>query len=258
MNCTEISTLSPLYISGELDAARAGAFTAHLKSCPACAAELASHIEVDRMLRAGVLAEDLNTSALDSRVHAQIAASEKRRRAVSRRWLAVAASIVIGLIIAGLTYRAFVNRPTAQVYADAARDHRNEVTYKQPRRWLVDQAAIETLAMQQGLRDVTIAALAPSGYHLEHGKLCRLNGRIFLHLVYSDRGQEFSLFLRQGDGNALPGKPRETVNGRLLHTADVGNEHLACFQDGRMAAMVVADQSSEAVLTLARFAAGVL
>lgn len=258
MNCTEISTLSPLYISGELDAARVTAFTAHLKSCPACADELARHIEMDRMLRAGVMGEGLDTSALDSRVRARIAFSEKQRRAASVRWLAIAASIVAGLIIAGLSYRAFVSRQTFQVYADAARDHRDEVTYRQPRRWLVDQAAIETLAVQQGLRGTTAAALAPSGYHLEHGKLCRLNGRLFLHLVYSDRGQEFSLFLRQGDGNALPGKPRETVNGRLLHTADVGNEHLACFQNGRLAAMVVADQSSEAVLQLARFAAGVL
>jgi anti-sigma factor RsiW len=258
MNCTEISTLSPLYISGELDTARAAAFTAHLKSCPACAAELARHIEMDRMLRAGVLAEELDTSALDSRVHTQIAASEKRRRAVSRRWLAVAACIVIGLIIAGLTYRAFVSRPTAQVYADAARDHRNEVTYKQPRRWLVDQAEIEMLAMQQGLRGATVVAFAPSGYHLEHGKLCRLDGRVFLHLVYSDQGHEFSLFLRRGDGNTMPGKPRETVNGLPLYTADRGDDHLACFQNGHLAAMVVGDQSSEAVLQIARFAARVL
>jgi anti-sigma factor RsiW len=258
MNCAEISTLSPLHISGELDAARAAAFTVHLKSCPACADELARHVEMDRMLRAGVLAEDLNTSALDSRVSAQIASSEKRRRAVSRRWLAIAASVVAGLIVAGLSYRAFVNRQTARVYADAARDHRNEVIYQQPRRWLADPAAIETLAVQQGLRVATVTALAPSGYHLEHGKLCRLDGRAFLHLVYSDRGHEFSLFLRQGDGDALPGKPRETVNGRLLHTADLGDEHLACFQSDRLALMVVGDQSSEVVLRLARFAAGAL
>ena len=48
----------------------------------------------------------------------------------------------------------------------------------------------------------TTAPAAIAGYHMEHAKLCRLNGRIFLHVVYSDGSREFSLFLRQPDSQA--------------------------------------------------------
>ncbi len=103
-----------------------------------------------------------------------------------------------------------------------------------------------------------MAALAPAGYRPEHGKLCRLNGRVFLHLVYTDGAHEFSVFLRERDAGVLPGEPRDSVNGRSLHAADVGDEHLGCFDTDRLRAMVVTDQPGEAALSIARLAAATL
>lgn len=258
MNCRDITTLAPLYISGELDEARATAFAEHLRSCSDCASELERQTEMDTLLRAGVLGEDLDSTALDTRVRKQIAAGLPRRLPPAARLLALAASMVFLLLVAGLSYRALLSRKSASVYADAARDHRTEVVNQQPRRWLVDPTAIETLAAQQGLAKPAIGALIPAGYRAERGKLCRLDGRVFLHLVYTDGKHEFSLYLRRGDAGPLAADPRESVNGRQLYAADFADEHLSCFHTEAMSTMVVTEQSSETALQLARFFAAAL
>ncbi|MBZ5612163.1 MAG: zf-HC2 domain-containing protein [Acidobacteriia bacterium] len=258
MNCTDIVTLSPLYISGELDRARADAFAAHLRSCPECAREIQRQIDMDALLRTGILAEAPDTSALDNRVREQIAAAPASDRQVASRWLLVAAGIVLVLLVAGLGYRALLGMRPSRLYTDAARDHRSEVINRQPRRWLADPAALESLAEQRGVSRAAVASLAPSGYRPEHGKLCRLDGRIFLHLVYTDGAHEFSVFLRERDADPLPGPARDTLNGRSLHVADFGDEHLSCFQTDRLRAMLVTDQPGETALALARLAAAVL
>src|SRR5690349_4765987 len=79
--------------------------------------------------------------------------------------------------------------------SEAVRDHRIEVIESSPRRWLDNPAALQALAAKQGL-----PVPKPAGYQLERGKLCRLQGRIFLHLVYSDGSHEASLYLRERTG----------------------------------------------------------
>jgi anti-sigma factor RsiW len=258
MNCTDTMTLLPIYISGELDRARAAELAAHLECCPACAQEMASQREMDTLLRAGVLADDVSAAEVDHWVRERIAPAPPRLLAVALRWQLVAAAIVTLLLIAGVAYRAFLTSKPASLYSDAARDHRSEVIFRQPRRWLVSEAAIEKLAEQRGVSPAAVASLAPTGYRPEHAKLCRLDGRIFLHLVYTDGTHEFSVFLRQRDSDAMPGKPLDTVNGRQLYRADFGDEHLGCFETDRLSAMVVTNQPGQAALTLARRAAAAL
>ena len=258
MNCRDVSTLSPLYVSGELVEARATLVAEHVAKCVDCARELERQKEMDALLRDGVLAEDLDTTALESRVHEQIAESSVRQRPLATRWLALGAAMALLMLAAGLAYRALWSPKIAPVYADAARDHRLEVIYKQPRRWLADPEAIETLAQQQGLAAPAVSGLVPAGYRPAKGKLCRLDGRLFLHLVYSDGAHEFSLYLRRGDAGPLPGDPRESANGKLLYAVDVAGEHLSCFHAGALTTLVVTGQSGDTALQLARFVAGVL
>ncbi len=257
MNCTDIASLTPLYLSGELDRARAAEFSAHLVSCAACMREIQRQTEMDALLRAGVLAEQTGTEALDRRVRDQIAREPAPRSGAGSRWL-VAAGVAALLLAGGFGYRAWRSMQPGGLYTDAARDHRSEVVNRQPRRWLTDRAAIETLARQRGVPAGAIAGTAPSGYRTEHGKLCRLDGRIFLHLVYTDGAHEISVFLRERGAEGLPGASRETVNGRSLHLADLGEEHLSCFQTDRLSALVVTDQPGQAALEFARVAAAVL
>jgi hypothetical protein len=137
--------------------------------------------------------------------------------------------------------------------ADAARDHRVEVVEHQRRTWLTDAAAIDALAVRQGLSAPAAEAIAPAGYRLERGKLCRLGGRVFLHLVYSNGAREFSLYLRdRAPSEAFPGISRAIAAGLNF---DLGAEHVAQVPSARFTALVVTDESQNATRDIARFAA---
>lgn len=231
MKCTEIAELAPLYLSGELDAGRSAEFAGHLKSCRACALEIHQMMETDASLREAVVAEDVDTNALDQRIRRQIAAERRPRF----RWIATAAAVAVGTLLAGLGIRALVASPA--LYSDAIADHRVEVINRQPRRWVPDRPGIEALAARAGLATSVIAGLTPANYRLERGKLCRLDGRIFLHLVYTDGTRETSVFVRQRDDKPLPGQSRD--------------DSVAAIQTDRLTAVFV---TSAHAADLARFA----
>lgn len=201
---------------------------------------------LDALLRDGVLAEDMDSSALEQRVRECIA---RGRRSFSARRMALAASVAATLFAAILGYRVLLPPRATQLCADAAQDHRDEVTGRQHRRWLRDPKAIEELAERNGIPAPVVVTLAPAGYRLEFGKLCRLDGRVFLHLVYTRNGREFSAYLRRSDAQPA---------NRPIDIADTGHEHIAYFEAHQMTALFVTDQSSEAALSLARSAAKAL
>lgn len=231
MNCDEVIPLSPLYRSGELDPDRAAAFAAHLGTCAAC--------ELDLHLREAVLAEPVETAALDRRIRQQI--TLKPRHTV--RWLIAAAAVAAAIVIAILFLR------TPRVYADAAEDHRLEVVERQHRSWLSSEREVKSLAEQHGVAAPIVSDLAPGGYRLDCGKMCRLDGRAFLHLVYTNGAERFSVFLRPRDSAFTMGSPAETA---------IGSEHVALVESSQFTAFVVTDQPREATLRLARLAANVL
>jgi hypothetical protein len=275
MNCSEVNALSPLYLSGELDATRSAAVAKHLATCPECSLQLQMHADLDNLLRQAILSEHISTVALDRRVHEHLAVEPELppvRSFPRRTFIAIAAAAVL-LFAAGIGYALFGNHP-APVYADAAADHHDEVIDQQPRKWLVDRAAIASLAEKHGVSPSAFAALTPAGYHLGSAKICGLNGHPFLHLVFvadlasgslnrapritpPDKNREVSLFICTRTAAALPRSASTRENGRLFHTPAIGPEHLACFETDRVTALVVTDQAGDAALKFARFAAGV-
>jgi len=257
MNCNDVVELTPLYICGDLDARRAAEFDAHLKACPACMLELEQHARLDARLREVVLSEGVNASRVDRRVRELIAAGVQadlppRARKTPRRWLVAAMGIAAVLLLLLVGYAAFMGAHVGQVYADAAADHQHEVIEQRPRKWFVDTAQIQALAQGQGIEGVVPAALAPENYHLQSAKLCSLDRRVFLHLVYSDGAKEFSLYLRPRDAVPLPGRVLETANGRVLRVGNAGEQHIASFETDRLTAMVVTNESADTALRLAR------
>jgi hypothetical protein len=138
------------------------------------------------------------------------------------------------------------------VYAAAARDHRWEIVDGQHRKWLTDRASIKALAARQGVSESAIAAIAPAGYQLVEGKLCRLDGHVFLHLVYANGFANFSVFLRRPDGKAPVG------TGHRIDVVTQGAEHIAGFDDPQLTALIVTEQSGNAALSFANSAAAVL
>ena len=244
MNCDQISELAPLYLTKELDDEREAAFTAHLRGCPQCRQELAEQTAFDERLRAGVLAEPVDAAPLESRVRDAIHRDRPNWRIRAR----VAAVVAAALLIAAVAYREMIPAQPDPLDAAAALDHHMEIVDRQPRPWLTDRAAIEELAVQQGLQSSVLSALAPAGYHVTQGKLCFLNGHIFLHLVFENESGNASLFLRR----------LETPATSDIHTDNLAADYVAGFQHGRLTAIVVTDQPGQTVLNLARSAATVL
>jgi len=119
MNCGDISKFAPLYLAGELGPARAERFSAHLRDCPACKRELGQQTAFDELLRTSVLAEHIDSSAVDQRVRADISAGQQ----TSRRWMFTAACIAAALLLAIVGFRVTVSSRTKPLYAAAARDH---------------------------------------------------------------------------------------------------------------------------------------
>ncbi|MGH9559319.1 MAG: anti-sigma factor family protein [Bryobacteraceae bacterium] len=238
MTCSEIAALSPLYLSGELDTPRAAGFAAHLETCPACATEIEREIETDRRLREVFLAAETNTGELDRRIRARL-------RSHRTAWTIGGIAAAIALLIGGFAYRD-VFAPPLPIYADAAADHRLEVVERQPRLWRSQANDIDALAAREGIAPPVEELLAPAGYRLDRARLCRIAGRVFLHLVYSNGDREISLFLRQrDDASGIAG----------THSADSGAEHMASFATSRVTAILVTEQSGASAQYLARFAA---
>jgi anti-sigma factor RsiW len=248
MTCKEIAAHCPAYLSGEIEPENARAFAEHLRNCRACNDEVELQTALDSLLRTSILSEKVDTTALDRTVRAHIASE---RRSLSSGSLAAAAAMAAIFLAGFLSYRAMFASPPPRLCVDAARDHRNEVTLAQHRRWLSDPNAIANLAQRNGMPASLIATLTPRDYRFEHGKLCRLGDKLFLHLVYAQGGNEFSVYLLSSANQSL------SHAGQLLQTEARG-EHIVYFQTNRYTAMFVTDRSSVAALSLARSAARVL
>lgn len=249
MNCRDIAEFSPIYLSAELEEDRRIEFAAHLAECRSCASLMEQQAAMDRRLRDALSEELPDTGALQRSVRGRIAAEG------SRRWWIVAAAAAF-LFAAILGYRVLRPTPTPRLYADAARDHHAEVVERQPRRWRSDAGEIGKLAGRYDLSSVD--ALAPPGFRLEHAKMCGIDGKAALHLVYTDGVQEISVYIRRRDKLDLPGDGYEIAHGKILYAAKVGAEHLAAFQSERLEAVIASGGSGDECLQFARFAAGVL
>ncbi len=261
MNCSDITEIAPLYIAAELDSKRAAEFDAHLKTCPACMAELETQARLDARFRDALLADQVDVSRVNRRIRELIAA-ESSGIAVSEaqpklsRWMTAAMGIAAAFLLVAAGYLLMPGH-VARVYADAATDHQMEVVDQQPRHWVTDPTAIAALAQKQKISD-SIPLELSSGFHLERGKICRLDGLFYLHLVYSDGTREFSLFLRQRDGQQLTGAIRGVANGRFLRASSAGNEHMAAFETSHLTAVVATDQPADVALHFAKVTSAVL
>jgi anti-sigma factor RsiW len=223
MNCQEARDLL-----GSLSDELSEALRSHLEGCSSCSAEWERIVSLDAGLRNAILQEPIDTSRLDARIRERIAPPVWR-------WVGAAAAVVlVGCL--GL-YR--TTRPE-QACLDAAFDHHREVVEGQRRTWRSDPGAIEALAAQQGIALTAFSRLSGAGLRLERAKICRLDGRVFLHLVYSSGDREVSVYLRH-----------EEASPQAVQEAGAGRERVAYFDAQGLHTIVVADASAESVRKIA-------
>jgi anti-sigma factor RsiW len=257
MNCSDIHELAPLYVCGELDAVHSAEFDVHLKQCSSCLDEVEAQSRLDARLRQALLAEDVDVGRVNRRIRERMARETVHPGVVpvrprGHRWLKAALGIAAALVLALAGYLALPGR-FAKVYADAAQDHQLEVVEHGPRHWTTDPAELAALEQRLGI-SLNVPEELGGGYHLEHGKICRLDGQLYLHLVYTDGTTEFSLFLRPRNGERLTGRISGASNGRLLRASDSGQEHLAAFLTSRLIAVIAVDKPAGESVECARVA----
>ncbi len=246
MSCSEISTLTPLYLAKELSPEQMRDFARHLESCAGCSQSIKQQAAHDAQLRYAILSEPLDTAALERGVMEGIRAQNP-----GRRWRAVGALAAAAVLLAMISYQAMVSMHMKSTLAAAARDHRTEIVDQQPRKWITDTASLETLARKQGFASNVISSDAPDGYHLAQGRLCFLNGQVFLHLVYTAGAANFSLFLRR------PGK-RSLFAADATGTGNFSSENAAGFEKQYVTAVVVTQQPGDIASRLAKSVAATL
>jgi hypothetical protein len=192
--------------------------------------------ELDQRVRAGVLAEQVDTSRVELAVRSRIG-----QRHVPG-WAVAAAAVIAMVAASALSYRTFHKEQTPPICVAAAQDHQREIVNGEPRPWLLDRSAIASLAEKQGVPASAVAALDTTGYRLERGRLCFLKKQIFLHLVYTKDGRELSVYLRPPTG--------------LFNDSVRGDEALAYFETNRVTAVFVSHGAD--ALAFARAGARVL
>ena len=109
MNCSDITEIAPLYISAELDSQGAAEFDAHLKSCPACMAELEAQARLDERFREALLTEKVDVSRVNRRIRELIAAESSGPIAAPllpqpRRWMAASMGIAAAFLLLAAGY----------------------------------------------------------------------------------------------------------------------------------------------------------
>ncbi len=234
MNCKDIADLAPLYLSGEMEQNPRDLFGAHLDECRSCALQMEHQVAMDGRLRDAFSSALPDATAIEQTVREHIAGER------SRHWVIIAATAAAVLIASVLGYRTL--RPE-RLFSDAAQDHRMEVVEHQPRRWRTDPAEIGKLAARYGLSNVSV----PAGYRLERAKMCGLDGKPALHLVYTYGVQEFSVFVVKRTG-AINKNP---------HIVSVGEDRLAAFQTERLE-VIATGGSRDECLQFASVAASAL
>jgi hypothetical protein len=207
--------------------------------------ELDQDDELDESLRTSILSEELDTARLAAAVRHQI----RSRRSRGLRWALAAAASIALVIAVSFAYRAFFVPPP--VCVAAAQDHEREIVKGAPRPWLLDLSAIQSLGAKQGVPASAIAVLGTVGYRLERGRLCFLKKQIYLHLVYSKDGAEYSVYLRPLTSEAL--------FHHSVRQVSIGAEDSAYFQTNQLTAVFVASHSGgAAAAAFARAGARVL
>jgi anti-sigma factor RsiW len=201
MNCSDVQYLMPLHLSGELDSASMAQFERHVDECPACWKEIEEHQELNKGIRAALLSESVDATAVRRRVLADI----KGQRTVSiftaarhpfRVALAVAAGLLIVLTI-GVT-----NRDNAR-YEQASLDHVEEVVRAEHVEWRTQSSSIGQLVFQCMATPPQLQQLAIPGYQLLRGKECGIAKTPYIHLVYGNGAQQISMYILEGDEHGL-------------------------------------------------------
>jgi anti-sigma factor RsiW len=240
MNCKELDQNSTLYFSHELDAQQSADLLAHLEACPSCAAKVRQQQELDHFLRSTVLSQEMDTRALEFRIRRELTNTPQRRIVFPRRLALIAAGLLLFATLGLLSSNWLrTTREASAICADAIVDHRVEVTENAPRKWTADLARIASISQKVIGAQINPEQFTPAGYHFERARICALQNKRYVHMIFSNGNQEISMFVRARDGGAV--KALSWWNSRRLYQDVLGNTNVARIDGQKFSFVLVGD-----------------
>ena len=216
MNCEDAKPLLESFADGELDAVRAGELTQHLRTCPACGAELA-RLEALRQALRSEITRHRAPARLRHIVDELLVATDVAARAEPgrRRFVgAIAASFLAGILASGgatylLTQSLVGPDSLDRLTADLVASHMRSLVAATP----IDVASSDRHTVKPwfaGKVDLSppVTDFKEQGFALEGGRLDYLAGRPVPVVVYRHRQHLIGLY-------ALPGGGPDTAPARL-------------------------------------------
>jgi len=235
MNCAHARQVLDAYVDGELDTATTAQLTAHLASCPACAAVHAGRGALRSRVRAGA-PRYAAPAALRARVGAFNGSGSAggRRRAAQPGWL-MAGTLAGAAAVAGLVAGLWLAQPASDgvLHDDVVASH---VASLADARRLTAIASDDRHAIKpwfQGKVDFTPAVrnLSDDGFTLLGARLDHVGGRQAAALVYRIRNHVINVFVWRAD-DAREAAPVTAVARGFAVTGWVdGGLHYAAISD---------------------------
>jgi anti-sigma factor RsiW len=256
MNCEEAKGLIQLYLDDELDARNTLAAQQHLELCEDCSREFNALLAQDRSLRQAAQAETIDSGNLRADILKAIgrqAPAAQTTTKISRltHWLKIsawprAAAVFVLAIGAALVVLRLAQTPQVNesVCAAVIADHTaHDSAGNMMGAMIINPEElghfIRTFARLNATPD-----LSAFGYGAPRGRICKLDGIEFLHLIYYHQAQEpLSLFI-------WPHTPRLTAE--QFTALRRGRFNVVSFSQSGIDFFFVTSLNEERALTIAR------
>jgi len=244
MACEETLVNLETYVDGELEPHGAAALERHVAECAPCRHEFDEVRALSDAVRAHATrfkAPDALAGAISKKLRAGAAATPRRRVFTGAR-LALAATIVLAAVFAGLVSRD-LSAPDrdGQVAQEVADAHRRSLTTGHWTEFAAsDRRALASWVRDRGVRfSPPIADLSAEGYALVGGRREVVDGRTALAVVYRRGGDTVDLFV-------APAPSATATHARLRSS---GNVNVVAWTEPGLAFWAVSQIDGETLRT---------
>ena len=241
MTCDEARLLLHALIDGELDAGHVREVEAHIAGCAACAAELAAHTELKRVL-ADTNLRYTAPPALRARIEASLPTSQAPNRRAVLRGFAMG-SAVSALAATGLVAIVLRQDDQQQILSEVVSAHLRSLQAGH----LTDVISTDQHTVKpwfNGKLDVAppVIDLTAQGFTLVGGRLDYIDARAIGAVVYRRRQHIINLFVSQTASTEHRPPKTQTMQGfncrrwgerglNFWAVSDIGADELAEFVD---------------------------
>ena len=248
MTCDEAKILLHALLDNELDAGHAREVEAHIASCPACAAELATQREMQRIL-ADTKLRYTAPAGLRARIEASLPQPQRQpsRRSVLRGF--AMGSAVSALAASGVVAVVLRQDDQQRILSEVVSAHLRSLQAGH----LIDVVSTDQHTVKpwfNGKLDVAppVIDLTAQGFTLVGGRLDYVDARAIGAVVYKRRQHVVNLFVSQTSSTEHRPPKTQTMQGfncrrwgerglNFWAVSDIGNDELTEFVDKFEAAM---------------------